>query len=96
MFNKKHNKMEKKKIHPLTRKEKMAIQLWLGVGLAIAGVALLWVSFFVPPTGIIDPSVLTAIGEVFTFSGALIGIDYSYKFKELKLRSEEIKEDDEE
>lgn len=40
---------------------------------------MLVVSFFVPPMGIIDASVLAAIGEVFTFSGALIGIDYHYK-----------------
>ena len=58
---------------------KANIQLILGFVLAIFGMALLILSFFVPPMGIIDASVLAAIGEVFTFSGALIGIDYHYK-----------------
>ena len=46
----------------------------LGVGLFIAG-------FIVPPLGIIDSSVLVAGGEAFTFVGALIGVDYTYRFK---------------
>lgn len=54
-------------------------QLILGFILAYFGMVLLVVSFFVPPLGIIDASVLAAIGEVFTFSGALIGIDYHYR-----------------
>lgn len=77
--------MENRKIKPLTIHQKMTIQLWLGVGLVIAGVALLWTSFFVHPLGIIDSSVLAAVGEVFTFAGALIGIDYTYKYKFIKL-----------
>lgn len=63
----------------------MTIQLWLGVCLVVVGVLLLWTSFFVHPLGIIDASVLAAVGEVFTFAGALIGIDYTYKFKMIKL-----------
>lgn len=77
-----------KKIKPLSRKEKMTIQLWLGVLLALMGCVLLWVGLFLPPTGIIHSSVLTALGEVFTFSGALIGIDYSYKYKTIKFTNE--------
>lgn len=46
----------------------------LGVGLFIAG-------FIVPPLGIIDNSVLVAGGEAFTFVGALVGVDYTYRFK---------------
>ena len=42
---------------------------------------LISVSFIVPPLGIIDASVLAAIGEIFTFSGALLGLDYNYKYK---------------
>ena len=62
------------------RKErKLRIQLVLAVVLAVFGMLLFVVSFVVPPTGIIDSSVLVAAGEAFTFSGALIGVDYSYK-----------------
>lgn len=73
-----------KSIKPLSLHQKMTIQLWLGVCLVIVGVALLWASFFVKPTGVIDSSVLAAVGEVFTFAGALIGIDYTYKYKTIK------------
>lgn len=76
--------MKNSRLHVLTAKEKMTIQLWLGLFLAIVGVGLLWTGLFLPPMGIIHASVLTALGEVFTFSGALIGIDYSYKFKTIK------------
>ena len=61
----------------------------MGCFLAISGLVLLFLSFFVPPTGIIHSSVLAAVGEVFTFSGALIGIDYSYKLKFTRLKYEE-------
>ena len=84
--------MKSKKLHILSTKEKMTIQLWLGVFLAVMGCILLWVGLFLPPMGIIHASVLTAMGEVFTFSGALIGIDYSYKYKSIKYIAEMDKE----
>ena len=89
--------MKNSRFKPLSMKEKMTIQLWLGVSLAIVGCALIWVGLFLPPTGVIHASVLTAIGEVFTFSGALIGIDYSYKYKTIKFltREENNAEEDE-
>ena len=57
-------------------------QLLIAVALASFGMALIIASFFVPPTGVIDSSVLVAIGEVFTFSGSLFGIDYHYSVKD--------------
>ncbi len=45
----------------------------VGAGLLIAG-------FIVPPTGEIHSSVLVAVGEVLTFAGSLLGIDYHYRF----------------
>lgn len=45
------------------------------------GIVLITTSFFVPPTGYIDPTVLTAFGEILTFAGALIGIEAKYKSK---------------
>lgn len=92
--------MKNKKLHTLSTKEKMTIQLWLGIFLALVGVGLLWTGLFLPPIGEIHASVLTAMGEVFTFSGALIGIDYSYKVKSIKylaqIKKEEEEENDEE
>lgn len=37
--------------------------------------------FWVAPVGIIDPSVLTALGMLLTFVGSVVGIDYNYKLK---------------
>ena len=31
--------------------------------------------------GVIDPTVLTAFGEILTFAGAVIGIDYKHRIK---------------
>ena len=45
------------------------------------GVSLITAAFFVPPMGVIDPTVLTAFGELLTFAGSLIGIDSHYRFK---------------
>ena len=61
--------MNKRKINTISEEQKMTIQLWLGVSLAIFGVILIIASFLCPPMGIIEASVLAAIGEIFTFSG---------------------------
>lgn len=55
------------------------LQLTLSTALVLFGIILISVAFFVPPTGQIDPTVLTAFGEILTFAGALIGIDAKYK-----------------
>jgi hypothetical protein len=70
-----------KEVRMANKKKMMNLQLLLGFILAIFGIALIGVSFIVPPLGIIHASVLTAIGEIFTFSGALLGLDYNYKYK---------------
>ena len=57
------------------------LQLYLAMVLAVSGLALLTASFITPPTGEIHASVLAAVGEVFTFSGSLLGIDYHYRSK---------------
>lgn len=61
----------------------MSIQFIVGIIVTFVGLALLFVGLCMPPIGTIDWSVLTAFGEIATFSGALIGIDYTYKIKEL-------------
>lgn len=86
----------KQRIKELTENQKMTIQLWLGAVLTIFGIILLMVSFCVPPLGVIDASVLAAVGEVFTFSGALIGIDYTYKYKRFKIEDERFERKDRE
>ena len=65
----------------------MTIEFFFGFICALIGIGLLWASLFIPPVGIIDASVLAAVGEVLTFSGALVGIDYSYRFKHFKIEN---------
>lgn len=54
----------------------------------MAGLVLLFLGFYAVPLGEIAPSVLTAFGEAATFSGALIGVDYNYKFRMYKTTEE--------
>ena len=44
--------------------------------LAVLGVGLIISARFIPPKGYIDPTVLTAFGELLTFCAALAGLDY--------------------
>lgn len=62
-------------------KRKTTIQLIVSVTIIIVGCGLLVAGFCVPPTGQIDSSILVAFGEILTFAGALLGIDYHYKYK---------------
>ena len=59
----------------------MKHQILLAVLLVCFGVLLITAAFFVPPMGVIDPTVLTAFGEILTFAGAVIGIDYKHRIK---------------
>lgn len=42
--------------------------VWLFIATTTAAIALIVAGFLVPPTGVIDPSVLTAVGELFAFA----------------------------
>lgn len=68
--------------HKRSRYERrLTLQLVLAVAMAIFGCLLIVAAFVVPPTGEIHPSVLTAFGEILTFAGAVLGIDYNYRYK---------------
>ena len=71
------------------------IKLWLAVGLCIFGCSMLVAGFIVAPLGLIHQSVLIAFGEIITFSGAILGINYAYqsKVKSLEMKIEEKKVD---
>lgn len=71
-----------------SKEQKMTLQLIAGFVLCIFGMLMLIAGFIVPPLGIIDNSVLVAYGEVMTFSGGLVGIDYTYKYKIFKTNKE--------
>lgn len=65
----------------LNQEQKMTIQFWAGLAIVAVGLVLLFLGFYSVPIGEIAPSILTAFGEIATFSGALIGVDYRYRFK---------------
>ena len=61
-------------------KPNQLVQLALATLTVLIGHGLLIAGFIVCPLGEISNSVLVAYGETFTFAGALIGIDYRYRF----------------
>lgn len=60
---------------------KLTIQVILAIVLIIAGLTLLFLGFYTHPEGEIHNSILIAYGETSTFAGALMGVDYTYKYK---------------
>lgn len=64
---------------------KLTIQIILSIILVFAGLTLLFFGFFAPPQGDISNSVLVAYGEVSTFAGSLLGVDYHYRYKVYKI-----------
>lgn len=61
--------------------KRITVQLIVAILLTLGGIVLLFCGFWVDPDGVIDSSVLVAFGEISTFSGALFGVDYTYKFR---------------
>ena len=60
---------------------KLNIQLLTAAVLAIGGLVLLFCGVYIAPRGEIHESILVGFGEVATFSGALMGVDYVYRNK---------------
>ena len=68
----------------MTKESKHTLQLITSIILVIFGCILITIGLFTEPVGEIHPSVLTAFGEILTFAGAVIGVDYNYKYKSEK------------
>ena len=62
-------------------KNTQLIQLLIAAVLSLAGIALLFLGTIIAPQGEIHETVLIAFGEIATFAGSIIGIDYHYKMK---------------
>ena len=56
--------------------------MYFAVAIVLFGCMMILASFCVPPSGVIDASVLAAFGEMLTFAGAILGMDYKYRYKE--------------
>jgi hypothetical protein len=64
--------------------EMLRTHLRIATILTIVGCLLLIGGFVVAPAGEIHSSVLVAFGEIMTFVAALLGINYTYKVRELR------------
>ena len=64
------------------------IKVWLAVGLCIFGCLMVLAGFIVYPLGIIHNSVLIVVGEIFSFAGAVLGINMVYQRSLRKLESQ--------
>ncbi len=60
---------------------KELIQLIAALLMCLFGCGLLVAGLVIDPPGVIDPTVLVAFGEILTFAGSLIGIDYHYRYR---------------
>jgi len=60
---------------------KLNVQLIVAAILSFGGLILLFCGVFIAPQGEIHESILVGFGEVATFSGALMGVDYVYRIK---------------
>ena len=60
---------------------KLNIQLITAAVLSIGGLVLLFCGVYIDPQGQIHESLLVGFGEIATFSGALMGVDYVYRNK---------------
>ena len=63
-------------------KERLNIQLLTAAILSIGGLVMLFCGVYIDPQGQIHESLLIAFGEVMTFAGSLMGIDYHYRAKD--------------
>jgi hypothetical protein len=57
------------------------IQLITAAVLSIGGLVLLFCGVYIDPQGQIHETLLIGFGEVATFAGAIMGVDYTYKRK---------------
>ena len=57
-------------------------QLIIAALVVLGGMVLLHVGIQIDPAGEIHETVLVAFGEVATFAGSIIGIDYHYRYKQ--------------
>ncbi len=67
---------------PMRSRTPNSFQLWYAALVTLLGIILLFCSFYAPPQGEISPTVMVAFGEICTFSGALMGLDYKWRNRE--------------
>lgn len=78
----------------LTMDRKLTYQFIMASVLVLAGLVLLFIGCFIQPKGEIHSSILVAFGEGCTFAGALIGVDYHYRYRSWEKSRDERKKDE--
>lgn len=74
---------------------KLTYQFIIASVLVVAGLTLLFIGCFIQPKGEIHSSILVAFGEACTFAGALIGVDYHYRYRSWERTKADRKADNE-
>ena len=59
--------------------KKPNLQLLTASVLSVGGLVMLFCGVYIDPQGQIHETLLIGFGEVATFAGAIMGVDYSYK-----------------
>ena len=73
-------------------KDRLNIQLLTAAILSIGGLAMLFCGVFIDPEGQIHESLLIGFGEVATFAGSIMGVDYTYRFKKGPSKKDQVKD----
>ena len=75
-------------MHIIKKNTKENVQFISSLVMLICGVVLVFISLFLPPAGVIHPSVISVFGLFLTFVGAVWNIDVKYAFKTEELRND--------
>lgn len=71
-----------------SEEEKDFIEYIVAIAMIMFGCGLTICGFIVPPLGEVHPSVITVLGELLIFSGAIFHLNLSFKRKDEELRGE--------
>lgn len=66
----------------LDREEEETIQYGVAIAMIIFGMILCMCGFWVSPTGVIDTTVLGALGQILLLVGAIFHININYRIKD--------------
>lgn len=76
----------------IDKSTKDKIQFFASLVVLLAGIVLVFVALLLEPVGIIHYSVLSAFGMLLTFVGAVWNLDVKYTFKTEEMRSQLLRE----
>lgn len=72
----------------LDSQEKDTIEYIVAILVIIFGCVLTLLGFFAPPVGEIHPTIITVLGELLIFAGAIFHLNLSFKRKDVELRND--------